>query len=211
MSLDRTEASLDKIIKPLSDEIESREFLIKNTRDVISMCSRAIIAVHAGDTVSAAAKAKEAAKLLRSHKKRAAGGLRRYLAVPEQELVEALSLIAIVGGRPVPSRESLGVSGPSYVLGLLDCIGELKRLAYDRIRAGDAAGAQDAFRTMEGLYNMLYPFAAFDKVIKEARRKLDVARILIEDTRAAVTEEARRAELLHALRGLRSMGAGDGI
>ena len=49
----------------------------------------------------------------------------------------------------------------------------------------------------------LYPFASFDKVVKEARRKLDVDRILVEETRTALTEEIRRQELIDTIKKIR--------
>jgi translin len=52
---------------------------------------------------------------------------------------------------------------------------------------------------MENLYLILYPFAAYDKIVKETRKKLDVNRILVEETRSALTEEIRRAKLIEAI------------
>ena len=40
----------------------------------------------------------------------------------------------------------------------------------------------------------------YDKVVKEARRKIDVNRILVDDVRSAITEEKRRTELINALK-----------
>jgi translin len=55
---------------------------------------------------------------------------------------------------------------------------------------------------MEGLYLQLYTFSLYDKVVKEARRKIDVNRILVDDVRSAITEEKRRTELIKALEKL---------
>ena len=206
--LDAAKGSLEAITKSLSDAHEAREYLIRNTRDVIILCSRSIAAVHRGDMDGAASKADEAERLLRSHREKACDTLAAHLAVAEQELVEARALIAIATRRPVPSAADLGAPGGAYVLGLLDCIGELKRLALDRIRAGDAGEAQRVFGVMQELYEAVYPFATLDKVVKDVRRKLDVNRSLIESVRAAVTEEARRAELIKALREAGGSGAG---
>ena len=109
------------------------------------------------------------------------------------------------GSRGIGKSVSMELaSGGAYVLGLLDCIGELKRLALDSIRAGNAGEAQRVFWVMQELYEAVYPFATLDKVVKDVRRKLDVNRSLIEGVRAAVTEEARRAELIRALRERRA-------
>ena len=197
--LDAAKESLDSIAGSLSATHDAREYLIRNTRDVIILCSRSIAAVHHGDMDGAAAKADEAERLLKSHREKAGSALTCHLTVAEQELVEARALFAIASHRPVPSAEELAVPGVAYVLGLLDCIGELKRLALDRIRAGDATESNRIFGVMQELYEAVYPFATLDKVVKDVRRKLDVNRSLIESVRAAVTEEARRAELIKAL------------
>ena len=114
-------------------------------------------------------------------------------------MVEAISLLAIIEGKDVPSYKSLKVSGESYILGLLDCIGELKRQVIDTIRVGNLKKAEGLFDMMENLYLMLYPFATYDKIVKETRRKLDVNRSLVEDTRTILTEEIRRQELIETI------------
>ena len=52
---------------------------------------------------------------------------------------------------------------------------------------------------MENLYLMLYPFATYDKIVKETWRKLDVNRSLVEDTRTILTEEIRRQKLIETI------------
>ncbi len=42
----------------------------------------------------------------------------------------------------------------------------------------------------------------YDKLVREARRKIDVNRILVDDVRSAITEEKRRAELIKTLQKL---------
>ncbi len=90
----------------------------------------------------------------------------------------------------------------SYVLGLLDCVGELKRTVFDKIRIGKIDEATRIFEVMENLYLHLYTFSLYDKVVKEARRKIDVNRILVDDVRSAITEEKRRSELIKTLQKL---------
>jgi translin len=140
--------------------------------------------------------------LLKKYKKKTIPDLRKYMITPEQEFVEAASLIAIIEKKEIPSEKELGVMPESYVLGLLDCIGELKRMIFDKIRIGDIDDATRIFEVMENLYLNLYPFSMYDKVVKEARRKIDVDRILIDDVRGAITEEKRRSDLIAALNKL---------
>ena len=202
MTLKNVKPSLNKIAKSLGDIQDSREFLLKNTREIIILCSRSIIAVHKGDLKTGKNNLKQADKLLKKYKKKATGGLGRYLITPEQEFVEAACLIAIVEKKEIPSDKKLSVMPESYVLGLLDCIGELKRTVFDRIRIGKVEEASRVFEVMENLYLHLYTFSMYDKVVKEARRKIDVNRILVDDVRSVITEEKRRTELIRTLQKL---------
>ena len=196
MGLKNVKTSLPIISKELEKTNSSREFLIKNNREVIINCSQAIIAIHKNDLNSAKLKIKKAKMLLAKLKQKTTGGLNRYLLTPEQELVEAIALLSIIEGKQIPTYKSIKVSGESYILGLLDCIGELKRQIIDQIRIGNSKNAENLFEIMENLYLMLYPFATYDKIVKESRRKLDVNRILVEETRVVLTEEIRRQEFI---------------
>ena len=200
MSLKNVKPSLNKISKSLESTHASREYLIKNGRDVIMLCSQAIISVHKGDIKSAKNKMNQAKSQLSKLRKHATGGLRYHIITPEQEFVETVSLLSIIEKKPIPPVKSLQVSNEAYLLGLLDCIGELKRLVFDKIRSGKGTEAVKIFEIMENLYLNLYPFSTFDKIVKETRRKLDVNRFLIEETRAAITEEIRRSDLISELK-----------
>ena len=148
MSLKNVKSSLSKISKSLNDMQNSREYLIKNTREVILLCSQSIISIHRSDIETGRKKAEHAKKLLDEIRKKLKSDLYRYVITAEQELVEAFAFIAVVEKSNIPSAESLGVRGESYIFGLLDCIGELKRLVYDSIRVGKVNDAKKFFEIM---------------------------------------------------------------
>jgi translin len=202
MTLKNVKQSLNEIAKSLGEIQDAREFLLTNTREIIILCSKSIIAAHKGDMATGKSNLKKANVLLNKYKKKATGGLRRYLIIPEQEFVEAACLIAIIEQKEIPSDKKLAVMPESYVLGLLDCVGELKRQVFDKIRIGKIDEATRIFEVMENLYLQLYTFSLYDKVVKEARRKIDVNRILVDDVRSVITEEKRRAELIRILQKL---------
>jgi len=199
MTLKNAIPALNRIAKNLGSVQDSREFLLKNTREIIILCSRSIIEVHKGEVKNGKKNLIQAENLLKTYKKKATGDLQRYLITPEQEFVEAACLIAIVEQKEIPSDKMLSVMPESYVLGLLDCVGELKRQVLDNIRIGEIDESVRIFGIMENLYLQLYTFSVYDKVVKEARRKIDVNRILVEDVRSVITEEKRRAELIKVL------------
>jgi translin len=200
MTIKNVKSSLPLISKNLEKTNSKREFLIKNNRETVILCSQAIISIHKNDLGLAKKKILKAKAELIKLKQKTSGALIRYIITPEQELVEAVSLLAVIEGKEIPSVKSLKVSDESYILGLLDCIGELKRQVIDNIRVGDSKRASDLFDTMENLYLLLYPFASYDKIVKETRRKLDVNRMLVEETRSVLTEEIRRQELIKAIK-----------
>ncbi len=190
--MDNLASSLGEVEALLSGQLERRERLLKESRDVISSCSRAIISIHNGRLPEAERELKSAKTLLVSLKKSGTGSLARYLVSPETEFVEATSVLALVKGRPVPTRAFTGASPEAYLLGLLDTVGELKRLVLDSIMKGDISGAKTHFESMEALYSACSPLAVYDHVANGTRRKIDVARMLVEDTRGVLTEEMRR-------------------
>ncbi|HXG74722.1 MAG TPA: RNA-binding protein [Candidatus Nitrosotenuis sp.] len=198
--LGSTKRSLGRISKSLESSLEKREALIKDTRQIVILCSESIIDCHKNDLGEAAKKIQKARKLLEQYRKKTDAELYKHLLMPEQEFVEAVSLLSILQGRQIPAAESLKVKYESYLLGMLDCIGELRRDVYDKIRLGRADDAKKMFDVMEEMYLMLYPFAYFDKIVKDIRKKLDVARILVEETRIAITEEIRRSELIKSMK-----------
>jgi len=193
------QGSIEEIDKGLKDVQERREKLIKGTRDVVMLCSKSIIDLHRSQVDDAKNKMEEAKAMLKDFRKYAKEDLCRYISVAEQELVEAYALRAVVENTPIPMMQELDVTGPPYLTGLLDCIGEIKRLVYDRMRSGNEKDAEKLFETMEAIYNAIYPFAVFDNIVSGLRKKLDVARMLIEDIRAVVTEESRRNAFIDAM------------
>lgn len=191
--------SLEAIDTELKDVQERREKLIKGTRDAVMLCSKSIISLHRGDMESAKKDMEGAKAMLDEFRASAQEDLKRYVSVAEQELVEAYALRSVIEGSAIPSMDDLKVSGPAYLTGLLDCVGEIKRLVYDSMRSGKGQSAESLFAVMEEVYGAVYPFAVYDNVVSGLRKKLDVARMLIEDVRAVVTEESRRKALMDAV------------
>lgn len=193
--MEEVRRSLKTMESHFSGQLERRDRVLKESRDVIAASSRAIIDVHTGKMKEAERELSAAKALLGSLKKSSDGSVSRYLVSPEAELVEASAVVALAKGRPVPSRESLGASPEAYLLGLLDTIGELKRLVLDSMVQRKLAKAKAYFEVMEELYSVCSPLAVYDHVANGARRKIDVARMLLEDTRGLLAEEMGRQSI----------------
>ncbi|HXQ91445.1 MAG TPA: RNA-binding protein [Nitrososphaerales archaeon] len=193
------ESSLSEAGKLFETTVSRREQLIKESREVISISAKSIVCIHNSNFDEAKKLQKQAIRKLEDLREIAGSDMVRYIFPSEQELVECSVVLALSIGADIPSRKHLKVENSSYILGLLDSIGELKRMVYDTIRVADFEKAEKLFSIMQQLYLLLSPFSIYDHVAQGVKRKLDVARILIEDTRGTVTEEARRRELINAV------------
>ncbi|MEM1958355.1 MAG: hypothetical protein QXE95_00720 [Candidatus Nitrosocaldus sp.] len=206
--VDYLKEPLDRMMEMLKAIEERRERLIKGTRDVVMLCSKAIVNIHAGNLNMAGEQIARAEGIM-DELRHIAGeypNLQIYLVGAETELVEAKALYSIVREHRVPIIDALSMTiMKAYLLGLLDCIGELKRQVYDRVREGKSSDALRLFGMMEALYSMLLPFSAYDNIVQGIKRKVDVARILIEDVRAMLTEEVRRSSILEVMQRMEMM------
>lgn len=191
--------SLKAMESRFASQLERRDRVLKDSRDVISASSKAIISVHTGKMKEADRELTKAKSLLQALKKSADGPSSRYLVSPEAEFVEAATVVALAKGKSVPAMATLGASPEAYLLGLLDSVGELKRMVLDSILQRKLPKARRYFEIMQELYSVCSPLAVYDHVVNGARRKIDVARMLVEDTRGFLAEELGREDVGRAM------------
>jgi translin len=197
--LSNVQADVEKIKKKFKDIEERRNAIIKGTRDATILCSKAIVSMHAHKKNESIENIEKAKKLLQQFKEMGKEDLQKYLYVAEQEFVEAYCLFSIIENSVIPSMKSLEVSDISYVMGLLDCIGEIKRMIIDKIRLEGTSDINTLFELMDKIYGIIYPLAVYDNLMPGLRKKLDVSRILIENVRAILTEENRRTIMIEKM------------
>ena len=194
--LSNVQSDVEKINKKFKDIEERRNAIIKGTRDATILCSKAIVSLHSHKKKESIEYIENAKKLLQEFKALGKDDLQRYLYIAEQEYVDAFCLFSIAENSIIPGMKSLDVSDISYVMGLLDCIGEIKRMIIDKIRAEGTSNVNTLFELMDKIYGIIYPLAVYDNLMPGLRKKLDVSRILIENVRAIITEEQRRTRMI---------------
>jgi translin len=197
--LSNVQADVEKINRKFKDIEERRNAIIKGTRDATILCSKAIVSMHAHKKNESIENIEKAKKLLQQFKEMGKEDLQKYLYVAEQEFVEAYCLFSIIENSVIPSMKSIEVSDISYVMGLLDCIGEIKRMIIDKIRLEGTSDINTLFELMDKIYGIIYPLAVYDNLMPGLRKKLDVSRILIENVRAILTEENRRTIMIQII------------
>lgn len=199
MMLTNIQTDMEKINKKFKDVEERRNAIIKGTRDATILCSKAIVSLHSHKKKESMEYIEKAKNLLQQFRELGKDDLQKYLYIAEQEYVEAFCLFSIAEDSVIPGMKSLEVSDVSYVMGLLDCIGEIKRMIIDKIRAEGTSNVNALFELMDKIYGTIYPLAVYDNLMPGLRKKLDVSRILIENVRAIITEEQRRTKMIEML------------
>ncbi|TLX69239.1 MAG: RNA-binding protein [Thaumarchaeota archaeon] len=199
MMISNVQLDVERINRKFKDIEERRNTIIKGTRDATILCSKAIVSIHSHKKNESIENIDKAKKLLQQFKKMGKDDLQRYLYIAEQEFVEASSLFSILENSSIPSMKTLEVSDISYVMGLLDCIGEIKRMIIDKIRIEGTSNVHSLFELMDKIYGIIYPLAVYDNLMPGLRKKLDVSRILIENVRAIITEEKRRSIMIEKI------------
>lgn len=188
MGIDKIIAEIDVVLKAKD---EKRERVITHSREIIRRSGSAVLAVHKKDATAAkenlgAARAALEASLAicREQPEFVFSG---PLPQAFQEFAEASVVQALIGRKKVPSPEELRVPVEPYITGLADAAGEMRRFALDSLRRDEFDEAERALETMEEIYTALkgldYPRA----VVPNLKRKVDVIRRLVEETRGDVT------------------------
>ncbi len=203
VSFDNVQESLNLFSNQMKKLEINRETLIKETREVISLCSKSIILLHSNKILEAGALLEKSSLLIKKLKDHVIFDLDRYLWPAEQEYVEALILKEIMDRKPIlSSYDSMNVSLNAYVTGLLDCIGEIKRMIYDCLRKNNIDFSSSLFEIMQSIYDLIYPFSIYDNIVPGIRKKLDVSKRIIEDVRVTMTEEYQRTAFLNQFKNI---------
>jgi translin len=183
---------LEQVVRvELDDKFAAREQAIINSRKVIRASANAIRAVHRNDREEAAgligeagSLLEEAASVLADHPDIYHAG---FLADAAKEYAEARLTAALTYGEAIPLPDELGVGVAPYLNGMGETVGELRRRMLDLLRAGELEDAESALQAMGEIYDLLASLDYPDAMTGGLRRTTDVARSLIERSRADLT------------------------
>ena len=188
-----------KIKRSLDRKDKSREKGLPLTRKVIRICSETIKMVHRGQLQKSDELLKETEQTLRNAQKSLkehpdiyyAG----FLQAAEKEYAEASIFLTIVKKQSLPSPETLKIGESSYLCGMGEAIGEMRRYILDSIRKDKLADCERLLNLMGEMYYFLFSFDYPEPLIRGLRRTTDAARGIIERTRADVTNSVRQKRL----------------
>jgi translin len=109
---------------------------------------------------------------------------------------------ALVRDLSIPTPESLGAEGNTWLNGLAEAATELRRRILGLIRHGHSGVAERLLGVMVDIYSLLVTFDFNDSITGGLRRRTDTVRAVLERTRGDVTTSLRQAELEQALEAL---------
>ena len=196
---------LKQIQESLTSFDEIREKMLAVSRVATRLSDWSIIQMHRNDMERAEISLKEAKEALvqirdlvkNTPELRQTGSV----LVAYQEYVEAVLLRGLLKEGKLASLKEVDVEPVPYILGILDLIGELRRVTLNHLRRGKGNEADKTLKVMEELYEAVLTLD-HTAIVPTFRVKADAARRIIESTRGDVITEIRRMSLEEAIRDL---------
>ena len=201
--MNKLEHIADQIRQSFDARTAARDQALAQARQLTRACSLAIRAVHRDDTPVMQEHLDEAARLAQSLQNDLADHPDLFFAGYTQdalkEFVEANVTCALIQNRPLLTPEELDVTGFTYLNGLAEVVGELRRRTLDILRHGYSQEAERLLGIMDDIYSVLVTMDYPDAITNGLRRQTDLARSIIEKTRGDITFSLRGEHLEQAI------------
>ncbi len=186
----------------------ARDRALAQARQLTRACSLAIRAVHRDESEVMREHLAEARTLAESLKSDLVNYpdllFAGYTQDALKEFVEANVTCALIQNQALLTPEQLGVAGFTYLNGLAEVVGELRRRILDILRHGYSQEAERLLGIMDEIYSVLVTMDYPDAITNGLRRQTDLARGIIEKTRGDITFSLRGEHLEQAIGRLSS-------
>lgn len=204
---------MDKLSQ-ISDEIRAdferrthiRDEALAQARQLTRFAAMAIRAIHREEDAEAQSQLLQAKELVLKIREDLKNDPDLYFSGYCQdaikEYVEANITVALIKGMELPTPQELEAEYPAYLGGLTETLGELRRRCMDLLRPGYSQEVERLLEWMDEIFAQLVTMDFPDAITDGLRRKTDLARGIIERTRADITVSFRQSELEEALERL---------
>jgi len=183
-----------------------RDKALTQSRELTRHAARAIRAIHRDETNLAEEYLAKANQLAAAMQESLAGEPDLYFSGYAQdalkEFCEAHLTVATILNQDWPSPETLGVEFATYLNGMSEVVGELRRRIMDLMHAGHSPEVERLLDVMDEIYALLVTMDYPDALTYGLRRRTDIARSIIERTQADVTISYRQQLLEKQIAGL---------
>jgi translin len=189
----------DRIRESFERQNEIRDKALAQSRDLTRHAARAIRAIHREETDLAHEHLSEADQLAAALRTGLADEPDLYFSGYTQdalkEYCEAHLTVATILKQDWPSPEDLRVEFATYLNGMSEVVGELRRRIMDIMREGHSQEVERLLDVMDDIYALLVTMDFPDALTYGLRRRTDIARSIIERTQADVTVSYRQQRL----------------
>lgn len=196
----------EKIHKSFEVCTAERDRALAQARTLTRHCANAIRAVHREEYPLAQQHLEEARQLVQSLRKNLEEYPDLYFAGYTQdalkEFAEASLVYALINNHDFPNPEDLFLEPATYLQGLAEAVGELRRRILDLLLKDKATEAERLLGEMDDIYAILVTMDYPDAITGGLRRLTDVARGIIERTRGDFTLSLRQERLENSIREL---------
>src|SRR5512136_1174311 len=189
----------DRIRADLEKKDAAREKVLPLCRELIRYASITIRAIHRQEFESAKTLLEEGRKVRRALEEAVVEWeelrYHGFVRDAQKEYTEANAVFALVRGEPLPDPAYLQVDYTSYLNGLGDTVGELRRYLLDSMRRGDLSRGEELLAAMDDIYTILVTMDFPDAITGGLRHTTDQVRGILEKTRGDITLAVREKEL----------------
>jgi translin len=204
--MENFEAISEKARKVFEERTLTREQALALARQITRNSAHTIRAIHRNESEPARGLLQNAFSLVEQIKALLAQYPDLYFAGYTQdaikEFVEASVTFALIQNQPLPGPEELDVEMATYLNGLAEVTGELRRRCLDILRQGYSEEAERLLGCMDEIYLLLVTLDFPDAITNGLRRQTDLVRGIVERTRGDLTISLRTRNLEQAMQDL---------
>ena len=199
-------AIAEQIHRDFEARTAARDQALALSRQLTRHCAHTVRAIHRGE--------QHEAETLLNQARQVVAQIRTLLApYPDlfyagytqdalKEFAEASITLALITDGRLPTPEDLGLESATYIRGLAETVGELRRRCLDVLRHGYSEEAERLLGYMDEIYTVLVTMDYPDAVTGGLRRLTDIARSLLERTRGDLTLTLRQDVLARQMKHL---------
>jgi translin len=200
------DAIAERIHESFDARTAARDQALSQARSLTRYCAHAIRAVHRSEKGVAKENLNKARTLTKPLRANLAEFPDLYYAGYTQdslkEYAEACIVFALLTEDNLPTPEDLGLEHATYLKGLAEAVGELRRRCLDILRHGHSEEAERLLSYMNDIYAVLTTMDYPDAITGGLRRLTDIVRSITERTRGDLTMSLRQENLEHSLHHL---------
>lgn len=201
--MEQLEEITDRIRASFDIRTEARDRALTQSRTLIRYCANAIRAAHREERELARENLGEARRIVNALQSELSDLPDLYFAGYTQDALkeysEASIVFALLANSALPTPEELGLEYATYLKGLAEAAGELRRRCLDILRHGHSDEAERLLSHMDDIYAILVTMDYPDAITGGLRRLTDIVRGVTERTRGDMAISLRQQQLEESL------------